>query len=69
MAGNAIHLTCQELKAKILSIAGAYLDTVPANLVIRNGQVYCADRNDGGAQMDLGDIVRLAGPAGGGLLR
>ena len=29
MASNAIHLTCQTLKAKILAVAAGYLDTEP----------------------------------------
>ena len=39
MAGSAIHLSCQTLRARILSLAASYLDTAPEALDLRNGIV------------------------------
>jgi aerobic carbon-monoxide dehydrogenase large subunit len=62
MAGNAIHLTCQKLRAKILAIASRALNIDADHLEFRHGQVY----HKGAAEpslMGLDDLVRLAGPA------
>ena len=60
MAGNAIHLTCQILRNKILSIAAGYLDTDTANLVFQNGSIYRRGAEDQGPLMALGEIAALA---------
>ena len=39
MAGSAIHLSCQTLRARILSLAASYLDTAPEALDLRHGLV------------------------------
>ena len=43
MAGSAIHLAAQTLKAKILSLAATYLDTAPESLQLRYGLVTFKD--------------------------
>ena len=39
MAGSAIHLSCQTLRARILSLAASYMDTQPEALDLRHGIV------------------------------
>ena len=40
MGGNAVHLVCQNMKERILSLASTYLDTEPANLVLQTGEIF-----------------------------
>ena len=51
MAGSAIHLSCQTLRARILALAASYLDTDPEALDLRRGVV--AFRDDAGEQSTL----------------
>ena len=60
MAGNAIHLTCQTLKAKILAVAAGYLDTEPSSLDLRQGRVFRVDGPPGGETLTLRRVVQLA---------
>ena len=43
MAGSAIHLSCQTLRARILSLAASYMDTAPEALDLRHGVVSFRD--------------------------
>ena len=43
MAGSAIHLSCQTLRARILSLAASYMDTQPEALDLRHGVVAFKD--------------------------
>ena len=43
MAGSAIHLSCQTLRARILSLAASYMDTQPEALDLRHGVVSFKD--------------------------
>lgn len=63
MAGNAVHLTCQKLREKILSIAGRYLSVDSAELEFRNAQVFRKGATDGGPLLGLDRLVELASPA------
>ena len=60
MAGSAIHLTCQTLKAKILAVAAGYLDTEPSALDLRQGRVFRVDGPPGGETLTLRRVVQLA---------
>ena len=59
MSGNAIMLACQDLRGKILSIAGSYLDTEAASLELRNGQIYRSEAEGNSPLLDLDEVVRL----------
>ena len=63
MAGNAIHLACQELRWKILSIAAARLEIESVSLEFRNGRIYRKEAEEEGPLLGLDDIVTLAEPA------
>lgn len=65
MAGSAIHLTCLQLREKILSIASSYLDTEPANVVLQNGLIYRKGAEEQDPLMDLAEVITLAGTDGG----
>ena len=58
MAGNAIYLACQTLRARILDIAAGYLDTESANLELLSGNVLRVDGD--GPSLGLAEIARLA---------
>lgn len=58
MAGNALYLTCQTLKKKLLDISGGYLDVEAAQLELNNGQVYRKGQFDRGPLLGLEDIIR-----------
>jgi aerobic carbon-monoxide dehydrogenase large subunit len=62
MAGNATHLACQKLRAKILAIAGRYLSVDADQLEFRDGQIYRKGSSEP-PPMGMDDLVRLAGPA------
>ena len=47
MAGSAIHMSCQTLRARILSLAASYMDTQPEALDLRHGVVTFKDDADG----------------------
>jgi carbon-monoxide dehydrogenase large subunit len=62
MAGNAVHLTGQKLRAKILALAGRYLNLDPLQLELQQGQVYRQDVAGQQPLLGLDDLVRLAAP-------
>ena len=62
MAGNAVHLTGQKLRAKILALAGRYLNLDPAHLEFQQGQVYRQGVAGQRPLLGLDDLVRLAAP-------
>ena len=57
MAGSAIHLSCQTLKARLLALAAGYLDTQPEALDLQRSVVVRL--GDGGGPTDL-TLPRLA---------
>ena len=62
MAGSATYGAAQRLRERILSIAGAYLD-VPSDELRFGGGVVSRDGDAaGGALLDLGRVLELAGP-------
>jgi aerobic carbon-monoxide dehydrogenase large subunit len=61
MAGNAVHLACQKLCDKALTIASRYLELDAKQLVFRHGQVYRQGAEDR-PLLGLDDLVRLAAP-------
>jgi len=60
MAGNAIHLAAQTLKAQILDMAASYLDTEASGLEFNDGQVYQAGAESRTPLLTLAEIVGLA---------
>ena len=62
MAGNAIYLACEELKQKILSLAGRYLGIEADVLVFRNARVYRKGSETGDPLIGLEEVVKLASP-------
>ena len=60
MAGSAIHLSCQTLKARILSLAASYLDTAPEALDLRHGIVVEKDRPGDQRTLTLQQVAALA---------
>ena len=60
MAGSAIHLSCQTLKARILSLAASYLDTAPEALDLRHGIVIAADGPGDQRSLTLQQVAALA---------
>ena len=64
-AGNAIVLTCQTLRERILDIAAGYLDTEPSNLEFRAGRVFRKGEEGDVPALSLPDVARLAETGGG----
>lgn len=60
MAGSAIHLSCQTLRARILSLAASYLDTAPEALDLRHGVVAFRDASAGRSTLTLEQVAALA---------
>ena len=60
MAGSAIHLACQTLKARILALSASYLDTAPEALELRNGVVSYKDAAPGQPSLSLAQVASLA---------
>ena len=60
MAGSAIHLSCQTLKARILSLAASYLDTAPEALDLRHGIVVEKDGPGDQRTLTLQQVAELA---------
>ena len=60
MAGSAIHLSCQTLRARILSLASSYLDTAPEALELRHGVVTVTDDPGSGRELTLKQVAELA---------
>ncbi|MBI3326455.1 MAG: xanthine dehydrogenase family protein molybdopterin-binding subunit [Nitrospinae bacterium] len=59
MAGNAVHLACQDLRQKILAIAGGHLGLEATALEFRNGQIYRKGEEATSSLLGLDDLVRL----------
>ena len=59
MGGNAVHLTSQNLKRKVLSIAGAHLGIAETNLEMQDGRIYRKGATEQ-PLLDLSDLVELA---------
>jgi carbon-monoxide dehydrogenase large subunit len=62
MAGNAVNLTGQKLRSKILALASCYLRLDAAQLEFRHGQIYHHGAEAEGPLLGLDDLVRLAAP-------
>ena len=60
MAGSAIHLSCQTLRARILSLAASYLDTAPEILDLRHGVVAVKDSPGDQRRLTLRQVAALA---------
>ena len=60
MAGNAIHLAAQTLKAQILDLAAGYLDTETSSLEFDDGRVYRAEGESRSPVLTLAEVVGLA---------
>ncbi len=60
MAGSAIHLSCQTLRARILSLAASYMDTQPEALDLRHGVVTFNDATAGQSTLTLQQVAALA---------
>ena len=60
MAGSAIHMSCQTLRARILSLAASYLDTAPEALDLRHGVVALKDASAGQSTLTLQQVAALA---------
>ena len=60
MAGSAIHLSCQTLRARILSLAASYLDTAPEALDLRHGIVTFRDTSQVQSTLTLQQVAALA---------
>ncbi len=60
MAGSAIHLSCQTLRARILSLAASYMDTQPEALDLRHGVVAFKDASAGDSALTLQQVAALA---------
>ena len=60
MAGSAIHMSCQTLRARILSLAASYLDTAPEALDLRHGVVTFRDATAGQSTLTLQQVAALA---------
>ena len=60
MAGSAIHLSCQTLRARILSLAASYLDTQPEALDLRHGVIVAKDAPADARQLTLQQVAALA---------
>ncbi len=60
MAGSAIHMSCQTLRARILSLAASYLDTLPQALDLRHGVVVLKDDPGSGRDLTLRQVAELS---------
>ena len=60
MAGSAIHMSCQILRARILSLAASYLDTAPEALDLRHGLVVVRDFSVDHRQLTLQQVAALS---------
>ncbi len=60
MAGSAIHMSCQTLRARILSLAASYMDTQPEVLDLRHGVVAARDGGEDGRTLTLQQVAALA---------
>ena len=62
MGGNALYLAAQQLRQKILTIAGNHLSVDPANLDLKDGMIY--QKGTEAPPLALGEIVSLVREGG-----
>ncbi|MDE0343042.1 MAG: xanthine dehydrogenase family protein molybdopterin-binding subunit [Deltaproteobacteria bacterium] len=60
MAGNAVHLTAQALKKRLLEVASRRLETDPAGLEFHSGKVHAAGTDQ--PLLGLGDLLEMTRP-------
>ena len=60
MAGSAIHMSCQTLRARILSLAASYLDTAPEALDLTGGIVVFHGAEAGQSTLTLQQVAALS---------
>jgi carbon-monoxide dehydrogenase large subunit len=60
MAGNAVHLACQELQQTMLALAGRHLGVEPAELACRQGSIVRKGVEAGDPLLTLDELVQLA---------
>ena len=61
MGGNAAHMACQELKAKVLLLAGEYLGIDADDLDMKEGQIHRKGSEGEGSLTSLDDVAQRAG--------
>jgi len=62
MCGNALYLAAQQLRQKLLTIAGRHLGLDPSNLELREGRIYRQGAE--APPLDLNDLVSLVRASG-----
>ena len=60
MAGNAVHLTAEALKGRLLQVASQRLETDPAGLEFHGGKVHAAGTDQ--PLLGLGDLLEMTKP-------
>ena len=60
MAGNAVHLTAEALKGRLLQVASQRLETDPAGLEFHGGKVHAAGTDQ--PLLGLGDLLEMTRP-------
>ena len=60
MAGNAVHLTAEALKTRLLQVASQRLETDPAGLEFHGGKVHAAGTDQ--PLLGLGDLLEMTRP-------
>ncbi len=60
MAGSAIHLSCQTLKARILGLAAGYLDVQPEAIDLQRSVVVRLGESGGPTELTLQRVAELA---------
>ena len=60
MAGNAVHITAEALKKRLLEVASRRLETDPAGLEFRDGGVYAAGTDK--PLLGFGDLLEMTRP-------
>ena len=60
MAGNAVHLTAEALKRRLLVVASRRLETDPAGLEFHSGKVHAAGTDQ--PLLGLGDLLEMTRP-------
>jgi aerobic carbon-monoxide dehydrogenase large subunit len=62
VAGNAVHAAAQAVRLRATEVAARMLEVAPGGLVVSDGRVGV--RGDPAASVTLGQVARVAGPAG-----
>ncbi len=60
MAGNAVHLTAEALKSRLLQVASQRLETDPAGLEFHSGKVHAAGADQ--PLLGLGELLEMTKP-------